>query len=370
MRICVVGGVFGQSLQYQAKHRLAPEIVLAEGLQARGVEVETWAHHAFRPERGRWDLVHVHHLAEGAVRAAGAGGGTPLVFTSHDPTITCGVEPSRVRLTAFSYVCRRADALVALSYAEARFLDRQHGVGRKATIIPNGTFPEVFQMKERARRDGRPTLLYVGQLIPMKGVDVLLRALARLSLPVRPRLRLAYHNAALEPQLRVLARELGLVESVEFCGPLSPEGLAAAYAEADLLVHPSHAEALPSVVTEAMLCGLPVVASAVGGIPEQLGTLGYLAPPGSVEGLASAISAALSRLPLDEAQRAALRARAQSWSRVEDMIDGHLKLYGQLLLQERPVDRPRGRNVVDRLAGSAMDLYRLARPIRNEGARP
>jgi len=369
MRVCVVGGVFGRSQEYQAKHRLAPEIVLAEGLRRRGVGVETRAHPAFRPDPGRWDVVHVHHLAEGAVRAAGAGDGTPLVFTSHDPTITCGVERSRMRLTAFAYVCARADALVALSQAEARFLDGHHGFGAKTTVIPNGTWPEVFQLRERARGDGRRTLLYVGQLIPLKGVDVLLRALARLPAAGRPRLKLAYHNAELEPGLRALARQLGLEQSVEFCGALAPEALAEAYAGADLLVHPSYAEALPSVVTEAMLCGLPVVASAVGGIPDQLGTLGHLVPPGSVEALAAAITAALERPPLDAAGREALRERARTWSRVEDMVSGHLKLYGQLIL-DRTASRPHARNVVDRLAGSAMDLYRLTHPIPQEGASP
>lgn len=369
MRVCLVGGVFGRSAEYQAKHRLSPEIVLAEGLRGRGAEVDTRAHHTFRPEAGRWDVVHVHHLAEGAVRAAGARDGTPLVFTSHDPTITCGVERSRVRLTAFGYVCRRAEALVALSQAEARFLDGEHGAGGKTTVIPNGTRPEVFQLRERPRRIGRPTLLYVGQLIPMKGVDVLLRALGRLPGAGRPRLRLAYHNAALEQELRALARALGLEQSVEFCGALSPEGLAEAYAGADLLVHPSHAEALPSVVTEAMLCGLPVVATTVGGIPEQLGPLGFLVPPGNVDELAAAIRAALARLPLDESHRTALRERARGWSRVEEMVERHQKLYARLL-QERPAERPRARNVVDRLAGPAMDLYRLARPIRQEGVSP
>jgi len=369
MRVCLVGGVFGRSEAYQAKHRLAPEIVLAEGLRRRGVEVETRAHHVFRPEPGRWDLVHVHHLAEGAIRAAGAGDGTPLVFTSHDPTITCGVERSRVRLTAFGYVCGRADALVALSRAEAGFLDRRYGFGGKVSVIPNGTWPEVFQLKARAPRGGRPTLLYVGQLIPMKGVDVLLRALARLPGADRPRLRLAYHNAALEPDLRALAAELGLEGSVELCGALSPEGLAEAYAGADVLVHPSYAEALPSVVTEAMLCGLPVVATSVGGIPEQVGPLGYLVPPGNVEELAAAIRAALARLPLDEAHREALRARARTWSRVDDMIDGHRQLYARVL-QQQPAGRLRARNVVDLFAGPAMDLYRLAHPIHPEGASP
>ena len=368
MRVCMVGGIFGRSPEHQARYRLAPEIVLAEGLRARGVEVETSSHEAFRPGGGRRDLVHVHHLAEGAVRAAGAGGGPPFVFTSHDGAVLCGHERSPARLAAFDYVCRRADALVALSRREARFLEERHRLGERTAVIPNGVRPGVFELREAAPRAGRrPTLLYVGQLIPLKGVDVLLRALARLPPAGRPRLRLVYHNDSLEPALRALASALGLSEGLELSGAAGPEELAAAYASSDLLVLPSHAEALPSVVTEAMLCGVPVVASAVGGIPEQVGTLGHLFPPGSVAGLAAALGAALARLPLDHAERAALRARAEAGSRAGDMIDGHLRLY-ERLLRDRPAPRPR--SLADRLAGPAMDLYRLTHPVRRTGGSP
>ncbi|HEY8212138.1 MAG TPA: glycosyltransferase family 4 protein [Myxococcaceae bacterium] len=362
MRVCVVGGIFGRPPEYQARHRHLPECVLAQGLRERGVEVETLPHHSFRPAAGRWDLVHVHHVTEGSIRAAGAACGPPLVFTSHGGAVLCGYERSRAWLTAFGYVCRRADALVALSQAEARFLEDRYGLGRKTAVIPNGTDAGVFQLREPARKGGRPTLLYVGQLIPLKGLDVLMRALARLPSSGRPRLRLVYHNAELEPALRALAGELRIEEGVEFCGAMGPEDLAAAYAGSDLLVLPSHAEALPSVVTEAMLCGLPVAASAVGGIPEQLGTLGHLFPPGSVDGLAAALTAALARLPLDAAQRAALRARALAWSGVDDMAGAHLRLYTRLL-QERPERPRRARGLADRLVGSAMDLYRLTHPV-------
>jgi glycosyltransferase involved in cell wall biosynthesis len=360
MRVCIVGGIFGRAARRGPGQRFAPEIVLADGLARMGVEVETAGHDTFRPSR-RWDLVHVHHLAEGAIRAASAADRPPLVFTSHDGAIICGRERSLVRLGAFGYVCRRADALVALSRREARFLDEHYGLGPKTAVVRNGIRADVFTLGAGARAAGRPTLLYVGQLIALKGVDVLLRALARLPPDGRPTLRLVYHNASGEPGLRALAWELGLRESVEFAGALRPEQLAAAYAGSDLVVLPSHAEALPSVITEAMLCGTPVVASAVGGIPEQVGDLGHLFPPGSVEGLASALQAALARLPLSQEQRAALRERAMASSNVGAMIQGHIRLY-EKVLRGRQGRRPRTRGVVDHFVQSAMALYRRTHP--------
>src|SRR6476659_1632898 len=100
MNVCVVGGIFGREAEYRNKHRFAPEVVLAEGLKERGVRVETQSHQAFRPS-DRWDLIHVHHLAEGAIRAASSEGSVPLVFTSHEPKIINDWERSFARRSAF-----------------------------------------------------------------------------------------------------------------------------------------------------------------------------------------------------------------------------------------------------------------------------
>jgi glycosyltransferase involved in cell wall biosynthesis len=366
MRVCIVGGIFGRTAEYLRRHRFAPEAILAEGLRQRGLEVDIASHQAFRPS-DRWDIVHVHHLAEGAVRAASAATRARFVFTGHDGAILCGYERSPARRRAFEYVIRRADALVALSRCEAAFLAARFALGDRTTVIPNGVPSDVFTLREEVRRREKPTLLSVGQLIELKGVDVLFRALARLPSPIRPWLRLVYHNASLERQLRTLAAQLEISNRVEFCGALEPEALSAAYSECHALVLPSHAEALPSVVTEAMLCGTPVIASAVGGVPEQVGDLGYLFPPGSVEGLARVLEFALTRLPsTTPADRLALRAHAQAHSSVPTMIDGHLHAYAQAI-RRHGERRPRVRGVMDHLAHSAMELYRWAHPTRGSG---
>jgi glycosyltransferase involved in cell wall biosynthesis len=181
----------------------------------------------------------------------------------------------------------------------------------------------------------------------------------------RPRLRLVYQNAELEPQLKALSVRLGIEHSVEFLGFLGSEALSQVYSGCDALVLPSYGEGLPSVITEAMLCGLPVIATTVGGIPDQVGTTGVLVPPGDPEALARAIETLLARLPLGQAERDALRVRAQAQSSIPAMIDAHLKVYEQVIALKR---RHRVRGVVDRIAHAIIDLYRHARNLQDAGA--
>src|SRR6185437_4899661 len=90
-------------------------------------------------------------------------------------------------------------------------------------------------------------------------------------------------------ELTQLVLQLGLEGRVMFLGPKSPNELKDLYQTADVFVLPSSGEALPSVVSEAMLCGTPVVASNVGGVREQLGEFGVTVPPGNVDRLALAV---------------------------------------------------------------------------------
>jgi glycosyltransferase involved in cell wall biosynthesis len=109
----------------------------------------------------------------------------------------------------------------------------------------------------------------VGQLIDWKQVPRAITALKHL--PENVSLRLVYHNAELEFELRHLTTELNLAHRVDFAGRKSGEDLYREYMNANALVLPSAPrEALPSVVTEALQTGLPVVGSAAGAIAEQV----------------------------------------------------------------------------------------------------
>jgi glycosyltransferase involved in cell wall biosynthesis len=140
-----------------------------------------------------------------------------------------------------------------------------------------------------------------------------------------------YHNAELEAELRRQAEDLGIAKDVEFVGILDPRELAEEYHQADLLVLPSFADCLPSVVTEAFLCGTPVVAGAVCGVPEQIGPYGLAVPPGDADALASAMETILADRPRWQGRAAEIRAYAEHTFKPETMVARHLALYRELI---------------------------------------
>ena len=285
MKICLVGGIYGKSKQQRSFLRITPETTLENGLRNQGHSVSTFTHYD-RIEYSNFDVIHVHHLSFGAVAAAASSSAAPFVFTIHSVTAMNGTL-SPVRLKALEFVLSRADAVVALSNTEREFLQLRFQMNDTPVVIRNGIDSETFTFLPRgsALKSARPTLLYVGQLIPLKRVDVLIDAMRQL--PKDVELLLVYHNRTLEEQLKLQSQSLGLAERVRFLGPKTPRELASLYQQADLFVLPTSSEALPSVITEAMLCGTPIVATNVGGIGEQIGPFGITVPPGQEIGRAS-----------------------------------------------------------------------------------
>jgi glycosyltransferase involved in cell wall biosynthesis len=236
----------------------------------------------------------------------------------------------------------RSDAVVALSRTEAQW--HRHSLGvleDRSRVIPNGVDPFAFPFAERRPPTVGPwRLLFVGQLQPFKGVDVLLRAVALLTDDEDVVLDLIYHVDAAEPELLRRRAELGLESRVRFLGPRSQKSLAREYQRANMLVLPSlEVEQLPSVVTEAMLSGCPVVASDVGSLREQLDGAGVVVPRGDPGALAAGI-----RAMMREYERycdCALRARESALRRfsVGAMVNAHEHLYQELLHSDVPVRR-------------------------------
>jgi glycosyltransferase involved in cell wall biosynthesis len=347
LRIGIVGGIYDRSDEYRKKRQLTPETILAQGLEARGVEVVECGHHRFDPS-GAFDLVHVHHLGRGALVMASAPPGARFVFTSHDPRLMNGYQVSWRRLTAFRFVVRRADAVVALSDAELQYTcDTVPASAEKSVVIANGFPGDVFSYVPRAPRiasnGSGPSfkLLFVGQLIPMKGVDVLLHALETLAPRLKFSLQLVYQNTQMESAYRELAARIGLADRVEFLGLKSAAELAELYRAADLFILPSRGEALPCVINEAMMCGLPVVATRVGGIVDQVGPHGYLVEPDDPAALAATISRALADIDQGKIANAEISRYATERFSIAAMVEGHLTLYRRLLEQAKPLERSR-----------------------------
>lgn len=143
-------------------------------------------------------------------------------------------------------------------------------------------------------------LVTVGRLEPLKGVEVLLRAIARLGADHGPVALDVVGGGAHERRLRAEAARLGVADRVRFRGWQDAHGTAAAMRGATILVHPSvRPDAMPTVLKEALALGTPVVASRLAGIPEILddGRCGVLVPPGDDVALAAALRALLADAP-------------------------------------------------------------------------
>lgn len=344
MRILLVGGIFGKPAEYRRAVTQTPETVLAEGLRTRG---HTVVEHGHAPpfDLHGYDVVHVHHLAVGAVAAAAAQPPVRLAFTGHSFR-----DASRHRRVAMHYVLRRADAVVALSGAEACVQQgRLRGVAARQNVIPNGVNAEIFHFAPARMPDaGEPwRLLFVGQLVRLKGVEFLLRALALLDSEIAVELDLVYQVDTDEAPLIRETKELEL-ENVRFLGARSPTELAQLYAACHVLVLPSTREALPSVISEAMLVGRPVVGTSVGAVREQVGDFGEVVVPRDSVALAAAIVRVLDGYAGYTRVARSMSDQAMRRYSIEAMVAAHESMYERLL--ELPPARPRGHWALDGLA--------------------
>ncbi|WP_141576693.1 glycosyltransferase family 4 protein [Actinomadura sp. WMMA1423] len=328
MRIAMVGGIFEYRPDVWTRLQATPEINLLRGLSARGHEVLPIG---IRDWRGALsaassvDVTHVHQAGPATLALGLRRTPAPLVYTPH-----CGSVPARVRQRiAHRRMLRRADAVVALSPAEAARCEAATGRGGRTLVIPNGMDGTHFTPVARAAPSGgeRFRLLYVGQLIPLKQVDLLIRAVAEPELRGRCELRLVYHIDHRETELRRLARDLGVHEQVAFVGRRSGPALVREYHQAHIHLLASRTEAMPSVVTEAMLTGLPVIAPDVGGIAWQLDGWGHCLRTLSVESVVAAVLRTMRDYAdySKESNRVAAAARARF--ALAAMVESHEDLY-------------------------------------------
>jgi glycosyltransferase involved in cell wall biosynthesis len=226
--------------------------------------------------------------------------GLPVVLKVHGSDIRLVADhPDRIPGTREALVS--ADAVVAVSRDLAERVVALGAAPNRVRLIYGGIDTSLFHPgprdEARARlglRPDGPVLLFVGNLVAVKGVDVLIQAVSRLIVGgMRPTCYLI-GQGPLGPTLDRQALRLGIADRVHRLGPLPLERLPDWYRAADLLVLPSHSEGLPSVLSEAVACGTPYVATRVGGVPEiaHLGC-GRLVPPGNAAALALAILEAI-----------------------------------------------------------------------------
>jgi len=206
---------------------------------------------------------------------------------------------------------RRARHVVCETSFAADFV-REHNARAVVHVIRTPIRDEWFEIARRADAAAAPEILFVGWALPEKGIDVLVTAFSRVVAEC-PRAVLhvvgpcdgRYFQRVLQPQIG----SLGLADRIVFHGQQPAAVVAERLSRAALLALPTRMDTAPNVLAEARAAGVPVVASAVGGIPELIadGVDGVLVPDGSAEALASAIVALLR----DPVQAAAVGAQGR-----------------------------------------------------------
>jgi glycosyltransferase involved in cell wall biosynthesis len=200
---------------------------------------------------------------------------------------------------AFRFLVQSSDLIILPSdtYRE-RLLQAFPGARAKTIFIHNGVNPAQFSSTENGRnRDGRNRyILCIALLNEWKGIDVLLKASKSL-LAADDALRLVLiGDGPLRRELEALASSLGIRNQTDFLGGKGAADVASLLRGCEVFALPSRAESFGVVITEAMACKKPVVATKVGGIPEIIenGKTGILVEPDDPEAMAEALRSVLA----------------------------------------------------------------------------
>jgi D-inositol-3-phosphate glycosyltransferase len=310
----------------------------------------------------RYDVLHSHYWLSGAVaRELREHWNTPIVHMFH----TLGkmknvvaqrpdeIEPMH-RIEIEGQIVGFADALVAATPVEEQQLIELYGArSDRIHVISPGVDTERFHPIPKGYAKERIALypdcciiLFVGRIEPLKGIDNLLRAIAR-AIEHQPALREKVrvpiiggdldriHEADEMVRLQELREELNIEDVVTFLGARDQDLLQYYYSAAEMVVMPSDYESFGMVALEAMACGTPVIASDVGGLAFLVkdGRTGYRVPARDPDALASRITRLLKNRGLQRriGHRAACWAEAYAWPKIANEIEA---LYQSVLSDE------------------------------------
>jgi D-inositol-3-phosphate glycosyltransferase len=309
---------------------------------------------AFQRRDGRsYDLVHSHYWLSGWVgQTLKTAWQVPHVIMFH----TLGEVKNRHHLNEREpdhrihderLVAHEVDRVICASQGEKEMIVSLYGVpSQRITVVPCGVDTDVFRPLDRAsiRRNlgvaaNEQVVLFVGRIEPLKGIDVLLRAVSHLD----GRFRVLViggdgKDVARKSELAALAAELRIAAKVTFLDAVPHDDLPLYYNAADICVVPSYYESFGLVAVEAMACGVPVIASRVGGLKEtvQDGQTGYLIPWLCPEPFAERLELLLNNEPMRLSLGRGARAAAERyhWSEVAARVED---VYHDLVSQYRGV---------------------------------
>ncbi|MFH1571933.1 MAG: glycosyltransferase [Gemmatimonadota bacterium] len=270
----------------------------------------------------RADVVHAHWTASGLVaRLATAFWRRPLVLSVRGSDAK--LEDRGMAGYLNQWVWASMDRVLTVSEDIARIVAGRGVPADRIRVVPNGVSRRFAPMeREGARRQlelppDAFVVLYVGLLVPVKGLDVLVRALGQWPDPAWTCVLVG--DGPLRPELAAQADRAGIGARLRFAGRRPSDEMPLWLNAADVLVLPSLSEGRPNVVLEAQACGLPVIATRVGGTPEVVveGQTALLVEPGDVTALAEALRR-LAREPqrrreMGEAARHFIESSGLTW---------------------------------------------------------
>nr|WP_283771493.1 glycosyltransferase [Chelatococcus sp. YT9] len=289
----------------------------------------------------RPDVIHGHGAKGGlfARLATRRGRGPALVYTPHGGSFHYGPgHPAHhLYMAAERYLARRTDLFIFESdFVRAQFHRYLGPSGQLEKVVHNGLSEEEFSLLSHP--SPAFDLLFIGELRVLKGVDVLLDAIALLRDRGHPVPRLLIVGAGPdEAAFQAQIAKLGLASTVTMRRP-SP--IRHVLGDARAMVVPSRAESLPYVILEAAAAGQPLIATHVGGIPEIFGPAGArLVPPADAPALADAIARTLGDPDRATADALALRDYVRAHFLIAQMVDGILLGYDAAVRHRAEVRR-------------------------------
>ena len=295
----------------------------------------------FRKQNGlRYDLIHSHYWLSGlAGKRLQQWWDVPHVMGFHTlgavkNAVGIGEDEPELRIHAEKELVKDCHRIIASTVKGKEDLISYYDASPETvSVIPCGVNLDLFRPIKREIARGctglndESIILFVGRIVPLKGIDNLLKAMTYLER--KQRIKLAViggdeHSQAEMQRLKNLSRSLNIGESVTFLGLVKQEMLPFFYSAADLCVVPSYYESFGLVVLESLACGTPVVATKVGGAESVIrhGETGYVVTDNNPCYLADKIARLLSTSNGNREFVASVRASVTkySWSNITEAI--------------------------------------------------
>jgi glycosyltransferase involved in cell wall biosynthesis len=288
------------------------------------------AHVAARIAEVGADVVHGHGAKGGAYARLAASGRAIRVYTPHGGSLHYGWSSPAglLYLATERMLMRRTDLFLFESFfGRDVFRAKVGDPGARARVVHNGVTADEFAP---VVADPQATdLVFVGELRLLKGVDVLVKAIAELARQGQATSATIVGEGPDRAAFQTEVATLGLAEAIRFVGVRPAR---TAFTLGRLLLVPSRAESLPYIVLEAAAAGVPLITTRVGGIPEIYGPdAGDLIPPGDPVALARAIAAALADPTASRNAALRLQARVRASFSADVMTEAVLASYFKTL---------------------------------------